>query len=122
MQSKEDIKITRSVISDELHTDLITTSAVIRSAGNTTGTSGGTGTECADATEDWVYGVSRTVFPLRTGCNFSYNALKKGTGVDEAALPSKMRLKYKAITQGVVQKRKKKVKSRSSAPVAKSAA
>lgn len=108
--------LTQVVIDEELHTEPATTMAVIRvRMPHDEHPHGGpqyrTGQVQAMETEDWVYGVNRPEFPYRTGLNFSFEALKHGTGADEAAMPTVLRHKYLKETEGAVRARRDKIRA-----------
>lgn len=72
-----------------------------------------TGALQAQETEDWVYGINRKALaPQRSGLNVSFNALTKGTGVDERALPNRMRGVMLKETDKVIKKRRKFARDR----------
>lgn len=105
-----------TVIEEELHTEQPAQDAADRvyETGERIGPEFHTGARQAAETEDWVYGVNRQVSaPLRSGLNFSYNALFRGTGVDERALPNHLRHSLLKETDKIVKKRRKFAKERS---------
>jgi hypothetical protein len=62
---------------------------------------------------DWKYGVNReTTVPLRCGVNYSYNALARGTGVDERALPKWMQSRLAGDTEKVLKQRREYARAR----------
>lgn len=107
------VNLTKHVIEDELHTDVIALDAATRAVLAQDPPviipvkSQTTGALHAIVIPDWMYGTCReTTAPLRTGLNFSFNALSRGTGNDEAAMPNGMRHTYLKSTKSVIKTRR----------------
>ena len=101
--------IVDAVIKEQLHTDQISADAALRVSGIPIPKDFAlaTGASQARANGNWMYGVNRrAVAPLRSGLNFSYNALVKGTGVDERALPKFLQMRHQTSTEEIVHKRR----------------
>lgn len=108
-----------TVIEQELHTDAPSRDAkwrvdAQREESKDVAPEIATGASEAASREDWMYGMNRrSIAPRRNGLNVSYDALYRGTGVDERALPNRLRHAMLKETDGIVKKRRKAAKEKS---------
>lgn len=127
--------IAERIIEEELHTDEIALDAAVRAVDSVsvkefplstdfeppTADEARSGAVHASTIEDWAYGINReTSAPLRCGMNFSYNALIRGTGVDDISLPNVLRYRMATQTEEVVKSRRKAAKTAAAERLARS--